>query len=310
MYRVRPGDSLQGSRSKDHVIITLVLFVVIKNALRRLFMVLPLPVEELKDRYMLILEHSIFVYFAYHVLVVAPGAAESWLSNPIHCWSEPTFPSELFHLFYLAKTATHVEDLLFAAWIYFQTPSLSSLPSSSATTITFERDNPNHNESSPVSSSSLSSSTSPNRKMDTKMHLHHIATALLCLTSYFSGYVKIGSIIMFLHDVSDLPLDFLRLFTTLHMNPFVIVAFITTLLTWAYWRLFYFPFYVLRSVAFESKSRFDQGECRPGFCTWSDVPERIPFLLLLSSLFVLHLIWFGELIKKGYRKLVLTKVSP
>lgn len=43
------------------------------------------------------------------------------------------------------------------------------------------------------------------------MVLHHIVTAVLCLGSWALNYTRIGSIVMFLHDVSDIPLDVVRL---------------------------------------------------------------------------------------------------
>ena len=41
---------------------------------------------------------------------------------------------------------------------------------------------------------------------------------LSCLQSYALGYVKIGSVIMFLHDISDIPLDLVRLFGALQVS--------------------------------------------------------------------------------------------
>lgn len=43
------------------------------------------------------------------------------------------------------------------------------------------------------------------------MVAHHVVTAMLCLSSWAMNYTRIGSLVMFLHDVSDLPLDVVRL---------------------------------------------------------------------------------------------------
>ena len=51
-----------------------------------------------------------------------------------------------------------------------------------------------------------------NIQTDKYMSLHHIATAVLCLGSWALNFTRIGSIVMFLHDISDVPLDFARLF--------------------------------------------------------------------------------------------------
>jgi hypothetical protein len=44
--------------------------------------------------------------------------------------------------------------------------------------------------------------------------------------------------------------------------------------------------------------------CTPGNCfdlaSWA---ERLPFLLLLGTLQVLHVMWFGMMLRKGYREI-------
>ena len=76
-----------------------------------------------------------------------------------------------------------------------------------------------------------------------------------------------------------------------------------TVLTWLYWRIFFFPFFVLWSIAVESKSLIYESGCSAGECSWSEVPERVPFLALLGTLAVLNFFWFWQLLKKGYREL-------
>ena len=91
-------------------------------------------------------------------------------------------------------------------------------------------------------------------KKDLKMSVHHITTAILCIVSYYCGYAKIGSVIMFLHDVSDLPLDFLRIFSILEYSSLQLFSYVLLVLTWIYWRLWFFPTAVLYSIAVQSKS--------------------------------------------------------
>lgn len=102
---------------------------------------------------------------------------------------------------HLAKVGTHVEDLVYMAWKQYSGDKDEDL--------------------SPVSShdpeaARLISSDSKGRKKehaesDQYMVVHHIVTAVLCLVSWALNYTRIGSIVMFLHDISDLPLDVVRL---------------------------------------------------------------------------------------------------
>ena len=58
---------------------------------------------------------------------------------------------------------------------------------------------------------------------------------------------------MFLHDVSDIPLDLVRIFGQLNWKNLQLIAFGATLLSWLYWRLYWFPTKVLYSIAVDSK---------------------------------------------------------
>ncbi len=293
MYRVRPGDPTNtlSSNSIYVAFVAICFFVLIKNGVRRIFMNVPVrgsslaidsstEDDRLKDRFMYTLEHAFFAYWAYTLLIEDPT---SWYYNLKLCWVLPNFPTDNFHLFYLAKVATHVEDVVFAVTLYF------------------------HENESATSTSIAGSSTKSRDKVDhnIKMKIHHLCTAFLCIASYLCGYAKIGSIIMLIHDFSDLPLDFLRLSTMINsLKSLQIYLYVTTLLSWFYWRLYYFPFYVLYSIAFESKSLLSgsTAQCEVGTCTMAEVPERVPFLILLVCLQILHVIWTIEMIKKGIRE--------
>ena len=137
------------------------------------------------------------------------------------------------------------------------------------------------------------------KKKDNVMLVHHIVTAILCFTSWKFGYVKIGSLVMFLHDVSDIPLDLVRIFGQLNWKNLQLIAFGATLLSWLYWRLYWFPTKVLYSIAVDSKSLIQVHSCRIGSCPLSAVPERIPFLVLLGTLLCLHFVWFWLMLRKA-----------
>jgi hypothetical protein len=55
---------------------------------------------------------------------------------------------------------------------------------------------------------------------------------------------------------------------------------------------------VLYSIAVDSKSLLKEDSCEIGHCSLSNIPERIPFLILLGILVILHYFWFGSMVKK------------
>jgi len=78
------------------------------------------------------------------------------------------------------------------------------------------------------------------------MYVHHLVTILLVLGSYANNYLRVGTVILFLHDSSDVFLDLLKIFNYLKLEGrrgcFIIeFAFLANLLVWAYARLYIFP---------------------------------------------------------------------
>lgn len=193
---------------------TVIFSVVMKNAIRRIFMALPFPSSEHRDRIFFLLEHLFFASWAYYVLAYLPAeyGVGSWLATPSLCWVEPSYPFEMFRLFYLVKVGAHVEDLMYLfvtnrGWC--NNPPVKSV----------EKDNTADEEMAELihkhehleHEKELEENKSQEKGKDVKMIVHHVVTAVLCIASWATGYSRIGSLVMLLHDVSDLPLDMLRI---------------------------------------------------------------------------------------------------
>lgn len=129
LLRVRPGDAVQSEGAKtDLSLISIVFFVVIKNAFRRLSMVLPFPVKAQRDQCLYFGEHLFFACLGYYCVFYLPenmslvgeykvggnlfesdtGAdkAGSWGYNTALCWLGAVYQSELFHMYYLGTHCT------------------------------------------------------------------------------------------------------------------------------------------------------------------------------------------------------------
>jgi hypothetical protein len=82
---------------------------------------------------------------------------------------------------------------------------------------------------------------------------------------------------------------------------FQMVTLGVALLMYLYWRVWFFCSRVLYTVTFDSKTMIDQVDCVPGDCTWSQVPERAPFLMCLVVLLVVNCVSITRMVRVGYR---------
>lgn len=111
------------------------------------------------------------------------------------------------------------------------------------------------------------------------MMLHHIITIGLILFSFFNNYARIGTLVLFVHDISDIFGALTKMSMHLSYEIITIFNYIMMLVLWAYFRLYVYPFKVINSAL-------------------KQVPyphhEKNKFLILLmASLVVLHVYWFG-----------------
>jgi ceramide synthetase len=131
------------------------------------------------------------------------------------------------------------------------------------------------------------------------MFAHHITTCALVAGSYVMSCYRVGLIVMFIHDSSDILVDITQFLNHAHMEGpqfhFVLEAFFMSAVAgWFFTRLYYLPFKVLKSILFDCHSRcaskfpgqpwkYPICEGAPAF-TWS--------VILLSVLIVMHIWWF------------------
>lgn len=117
---------------------------------------------DIRMRMFFLLEHTAFTVWSFYVIILYPGS-DSWYFAPHLCWVfPPQFPSDNFHIFYIAKVGTHVEDVVFRLYEMWQSHVS-------------------------VGRSGDNESASKTARQDVMMDVHHIATAALCILSYTSG---------------------------------------------------------------------------------------------------------------------------
>lgn len=182
--------------------------------------------KEFDRRVFILVEHIFFSAFGYYVVSINPGT-ESWLRNPASCFHyPPKIPSEVFHWYYLIKIGTYFEDLV-----------------TQTGTGVFD-----YAHRSKVHDDHKSSTDKRRGTRDVMMDIHHLVTAILCIGSYALGYHLIGSLVMLLHDVSEVPLDFSRVFRLLNWDGMLTLSYAATLVTWLYWRFWILSSKVLWTI--------------------------------------------------------------
>jgi len=129
-----------------------------------------------------------------------------------------------------------------------------------------------------------------------EMFIHHLITNMLVFGSSCRRLTRIGSMIFMLHNVSDVPADLSKLANFLKWKNATVACFITMCACWAYCRLTILPFTVFRSVLNESWILCANRVIPPIYYVF----YKPIFVILISLLLVLHLVWFGMFIKMGY----------
>ncbi|XP_062026467.1 ceramide synthase 1 LOH3-like [Rosa rugosa] len=116
---------------------------------------------------------------------------------------------------------------------------------------------------------------------------HHVATTILIVFSYTARFSRVGSIILALHEGSDVFLEIAKLSKYCGLELIASVSFVMFVLSWTVLRLIYFPFWIIWSTCYESLLNLDKEKHM--------VDGSIYYYLfntLLICLLILHIYWW------------------
>ncbi|CAL0318149.1 unnamed protein product [Lupinus luteus] len=116
---------------------------------------------------------------------------------------------------------------------------------------------------------------------------HHVASIILIVLSYIFRFVRVGSIVLALHDATDVFLETGKMSIYSGAEKIASIAFIGFVLSWTILRLIYYPFWVLRSTSYEVVFAFHNEKYRVHGPIYYYV-----FNTLLFSLLVLNIYWW------------------
>ncbi|XP_051181649.1 ASC1-like protein 2 [Lolium perenne] len=116
---------------------------------------------------------------------------------------------------------------------------------------------------------------------------HHVASVFLIVMSYIFRFARVGSVVLAIHDASDVFLEVGKISKYSGRQVVADVSFLLFVISWVILRLIYFPFWVLRSTSYEVILVLDKEDHK------FDGPiYYYVFNCLLFSLLVLHIYWW------------------
>eukprot|EP01018_Ginkgo_biloba_P037183 Gb_17675 [translate_table: standard] len=123
------------------------------------------------------------------------------------------------------------------------------------------------------------------RKDFTIMMSHHVITLFLIGYSYITRFFRCGSIVLALHDTSDVFMETAKLFKYCGMELAASMSFGLFALSWLVLRLIYFPFWIIRTSSYD-------------LIEYLDLPDPYHiwiyyvFNSMLLTLLMFHLYWW------------------
>jgi len=130
-----------------------------------------------------------------------------------------------------------------------------------------------------------------------EMFIHHLATnALVMLSSSFHLH-RAGAVILFLHDISDVPVDLSKLANFVKWKKTTIVCFAIMVIVWFITRLILLPYIPGYSIVFQCVQLLEDPINMEPSLLYS---VYWIFVTLCALILFLHVTWFGMFIKMGF----------
>ncbi|CAH8266689.1 unnamed protein product [Arabidopsis lyrata] len=115
---------------------------------------------------------------------------------------------------------------------------------------------------------------------------HHITTLVLIVLSYICRLTRAGSVILALHDASDVFLEIGKMSKYCGAESLASISFVLFALSWVVLRLIYYPFWILWSTSYQIIMTVDKEKHPNGPILY------YMFNTLLYFLLVLHIFWW------------------
>ncbi|XP_073525932.1 uncharacterized protein [Phyllobates terribilis] len=123
------------------------------------------------------------------------------------------------------------------------------------------------------------------RKDFAVMMSHHVITVILIGYSYIARFSRIGSIVLALHDASDVFMEAAKVFKYSDYELAASVCFGFFAVSWLILRLIFFPFWVIKTSSYDFKFHLN---------LWESYPKSLYYIFntMLLMLLVFHIYWW------------------
>lgn len=122
-----------------------------------------------------------------------------------------------------------------------------------------------------------------------EMLLHHTVSCTLVTFSYFMNYVRVGSLVLLLHGATDVLIYLSKSVVDTGLIRPIAIFYFSLIAAYAWFRIYVFPMYIMRSAWVESVAASKDTPFGWGYLNFA-----------LCVLLVLHMYWFGLIIKIGF----------
>jgi ceramide synthetase len=119
--------------------------------------------------------------------------------------------------------------------------------------------------------------------------LHDLATLVLLIISFLNNYIRMGAVVLFLHDISDIFSYGCKIYVDTKYIKTTLFFYINLVLTWFWTRLYVFPFQVILQCFTNN--------------IWAR-PELVGYMIIaicLATLLCLHVYWIVLILGIGVK---------
>lgn len=122
-------------------------------------------------------------------------------------------------------------------------------------------------------------------------YIHHLCTILLMACSWTCNYIRIGTLVLLVHECGDIPLQLAKILRYLKEKVILDYVYGSFVVLWFVTRLVLFPFWILRSILVEMPKH-------------ADLPRVTVFHGFLFVLLLLNVVWSIWIAYSLYKRLV------